>query len=488
MKSVFSVIIGVFLFIGVVVAESPSVRDRIANRSYPSIFMAWHGIFNPPEGKTFRETTQYHDLIWSPESLLRLERQPDNSLTITRDFAFTADEFQSYHQNPNIVILLSVPFIEASGPESDFFKAFYTDDFPWLLDESGDHVYQDHRQIDFTDPRFLQLFTALAVAVDQSEFYDGIFIDYWNESGETLKGLRTLEAEVAARLEILERVRAAVSEDFLILVNGNMETASRAAPYINGVFLESFRASMLDDYEYLSMQWFEANLRWSSENLRHPQITCLEAEGIGLQYPFSDENRQDMRALLALTLTHSDDYFLYTMGVNSEEEQAHRHDDGLYNSPYNTDHANAHAQGLFHLHHHAHYWYDLWDADLGRPIGAKAEAYENIDGLFIREFDHGFAVYNRSGKPQHIQFPEKVSGAASGVENKRSHTIPDLDGEIYLKAGEVSNRADLNSDGTVNILDLVIVANAFGKDAPDLNADGTVNVLDLIIIAREISQ
>ena len=267
-----------------------------------------------------------------------------------------------------------------------------------------------------------------------------------------------------------------------------METASRAGPYINGVFLESFRASMLDDYEYLSMQWFEANLRWSSENLRHPQITCLEAEGIGLQYPFSDENRQDMRALLTLTLTHSDDYFLYTMGVNSEKEQAHRHDDGLYNSPYNTDHANAHAQGLFHLHHHAHYWYDLWDADLGRPIGAKAEVYENIDGLFIREFDHGFAVYNRSGKPQHIQFPEKVSGAASGVENKRSHTIPDLDGEIYLKAGEVPNRADLNSDGTVNILDLVIVANAFGKNAPDLNGDGTVNVLDLIIIAREISQ
>lgn len=42
MKSVFSVIIGVFLFIGVVVAEKPDVRDRIANRSYPSIFMAWH--------------------------------------------------------------------------------------------------------------------------------------------------------------------------------------------------------------------------------------------------------------------------------------------------------------------------------------------------------------------------------------------------------------------------------------------------------------
>ena len=484
MKSVFSVIIGVFLSIGIVIAEKPSVRDRIANRSYPSIFMAWHGIFNMPEGKTFRETTQYHDLIFSPESLLRLERQPDETFVITGDLEFSETEFQAYRQNPNIVILLSVPFIEASGPEAVFFNDFYDDDFPWLLDASGHHVYQDHRQIDFTDPRFLALFTALAVAVDHSEFYDGIFIDFWDEGGETLKGLRTLGAEVAARVEILKRVRAAVSADFLILVNGNMETASRAAPYINGVFLETFRASMPDDYEYLSMQWFEANLLWSSENLRHPQITCVEAEGIGLQYPFSDENRQDMRALLTLTLTHSDDYFLYTMGVNSEEEQAHRHDDGLYYNPYNTDHADAHANGRFHLHHHAHYWYNFYDADLGRPIGAKAETYENIDGVFIREFDHGWVVYNRSGSEQHIEFEENVSGFASGVENKRSHTIPDLDGDIYLKVSEAVNPADVNGDGSVNVLDLVIVANAFGKDAPDVNGDGSVNVLDLVVVAN----
>ncbi|MCY3743638.1 MAG: dockerin type I domain-containing protein [Candidatus Poribacteria bacterium] len=484
MKIVFSVIIGGFLLLSVVFAEKPSVRDRIANRSYPSIFMAWHGIFNPPERKTFRETNQYHDLMWSPESLLHLERQPDETFVITGDLEFSETEFQAYRQNPNIVILLAVPFIEASSPDAVFFNEFYDDDFPWLLDASGDHVYLDHPQIDFTDPRFLALFRALAVAVDQSEFYDGIFIDYWDEGGVTLKGLRTLEAEVAARVEILSSVRATVSADFLILVNGNMRSASRAAPYINGVLLETYRVDMLDDYEYLSMQWFEANLRWASENLRHPQITCFEVEGIGLQYPFSDENLQDMRAMLTLSLTHSDAYFLYTMGVNSEEEQAHRHDD-LYYNPYNADHANAHAQGLFHLHHHAHYWYDFWDADLGRPIGAKAETYENIAGLFIREFDHGFAVYNRSGKPQHIQFPENVSGFASGIKNNRSHTIPDLDGEIYLKT---INPADLNGDGTVNILDLVIVANALGKDTPDLNGDGTVNILDLIIIAKEISQ
>ena len=65
------------------------------------------------------------------------------------------------------------------------------------------------------------------------------------------------------------------------------------------------------------------------------------------------------------------------------------------------------------------------------------------------------------------------------------HTIPDLDGEIYLKStGEV---ADLNSDGVVNILDLVLVANAFGEATPDLNGDGVVNILDLVIVANNFT-
>ena len=48
--------------------------------------------------------------------------------------------------------------------------------------------------------------------------------------------------------------------------------------------------------------------------------------------------------------------------------------------------------------------------------------------------------------------------------------------------------ADVNDDGVVNILDLVVVANAFGEPEPDadVNGDGVVNVLDLVIIANAI--
>ena len=52
-----------------------------------------------------------------------------------------------------------------------------------------------------------------------------------------------------------------------------------------------------------------------------------------------------------------------------------------------------------------------------------------------------------------------------------------------------SEMADLNNDGVVNILDLVLVASQFGRNdaqAADLNADGTVNIQDLVVIANAL--
>ena len=51
---------------------------------------------------------------------------------------------------------------------------------------------------------------------------------------------------------------------------------------------------------------------------------------------------------------------------------------------------------------------------------------------------------------------------------------------------ESANRLDVNGDGVINILDLVAVANGFGKTEPDINGDGIVNILDLVVIAKEL--
>ena len=49
---------------------------------------------------------------------------------------------------------------------------------------------------------------------------------------------------------------------------------------------------------------------------------------------------------------------------------------------------------------------------------------------------------------------------------------------------------DINSDGEVNILDLVLVANAFGESnlKADVNGDGEVNILDLVAVANAFGE
>ena len=50
--------------------------------------------------------------------------------------------------------------------------------------------------------------------------------------------------------------------------------------------------------------------------------------------------------------------------------------------------------------------------------------------------------------------------------------------------------ADVNGDGIVNILDLVLIAANFGQTAElgtsDVNGDGVVNILDLVWVAGRI--
>ena len=96
-------------------------------------------------------------------------------------------------------------------------------------------------------------------------------------------------------------------------------------------------------------------------------------------------------------------------------------------------HSNA---SVFMKHYDEFYWYRFYDAPLGQPIGGdetKAQFYEDREGLFIREFTNGWAVYNRSGKAQEMSSRRSLRlGQRCGASTR--HTLADLDGEIYLKA------------------------------------------------------
>ena len=52
---------------------------------------------------------------------------------------------------------------------------------------------------------------------------------------------------------------------------------------------------------------------------------------------------------------------------------------------------------------------------------------------------------------------------------------------------QIAPNFDMNSDGIVNILDILIIANHFGTPKGDINGDGTTNILDLVLISQSMN-
>ena len=437
------------------VLPSLPIHERIENRRFPSIFAAWGGIgwssvLNLPE-KSDLEQMALHDLYFCCLIFGQEFRDTPEGKRVMGDMTQAIELRNAYLAlNPNMLFIAQLEMREA-------YRTNHAEDSPyWLRDENGERItaWRDGVLfLDFTKPIVVDKIVEEAIAVSKCGLYDGIFFDWWTENGPVLANNETgwsegyvgFEAEQRTRDIILARIREAVREDFLILGNTNRSKIPRTGWAINGTFMETGR-DYDSGYTHDGLVEIESTLLWAEENLREPRINCLEGWGVPTESPDSPRNLRWMRVFTTMSLTHSDGYVLYNDGIQ-----------------------------------HDHYWSDFWDADLEQPIGEKAQPYENREGVFIREFTNGWAAYNRSGKSQEISLSEQATGVESGLRNT-THIIPDLDGEIYLKS--TADRFDVNGDGVVNILDLVAVANGFGKDAPDLNGDGIVNVLDLILVAN----
>ena len=433
--------------------EDTPISERVENRNYPSIFQAWGMALNLP-ALSFEERIAQHDLHFKgiPHFDLGWTFTSDGVkitgyLEVSKERRDTLIDY-----NPNMIFLVGL-FYYGAPPD------MYPEDWPyWLRDASGNRIEDPGYGeffIDFTHPEVQDLVVQQAIAVAECGLYNGIFLDLWHAQILIDRLGKDIDpnVEIEAKLSMLKRIREAVDDEFLILVNTTLWKVPRSAPYINGAFMETQWDPNIGFYTRERLTQIENTLLWSEENFRYPQINCLSAMAIKEDLD-SPTNQRWMRAITTLNLTHSNGYVLYDSGIS-----------------------------------HEHYWYEFWDADLGHPVGGnetKGQLYDNHNGVFIREYTNGWAVYNRSGKEQEISLPIQTAGVASGITS-RTHTLPDLDGEIYLKQ-ETETSADVNGDGVVNIQDLVIVANAFGKAEPDVNGDGVVNIQDLVIVANAFGE
>ncbi len=441
-----------------------SPHPRITERNHPSVFTPWSGpswpsILNRPDLSGFEKTAK-HDLWFStPQSQFALsfiETPTGFTLAGELDAAIqTRDDFFSL--NPNMLFIVDLPMRELP------LNAF-PEDWPYWIRYPNGEIVGDWRSnsglVDFTHPYIQERIVQQALAVDRCGLYDGIHFDWWHETGGVLDpphGARQYkhpenEAEQRARDNILERIRAQTRPNFLIMANTNRRRIPRTGKHINGGFMETLVPGYAPaNHLEMLLAEVESSLLWLDTNLREPHVNSLEGWSVPTESPDSPDNLRWMRVFTTMSLTHSDGYVLFQSGSN-----------------------------------HDHYWYDFWDADLGQPVGAKGQLYQDVDGLYIREFTNGWAVYNHSGAEQTIMLPELTTGVASRLEGQ-SHTLPNLDGEMYLRV-KPANPADVNGDGVVNILDLTIIARDLGTDRleGDVNGDGVVNVLDLVQVAGEI--
>ena len=382
------------------------LESRLENRDYPSIVSRFGALIsNRPQLSSYIQNLAHHDLVFDGPRFglaftdmshgFAMAGPIDEAIQI-RDELFTI--------NPNMIFLAGISM------RSEWKYAF-PEDWPyWVRDSDNEPVpawSPDKYLMNFTHPYIQDRIVQQAIAASKCGLYDGIFFDWWVDDGPILNDYVDNAAEQRARDNILQRIRTETRPDFLIMGNTNDRIIPRTGHHLNGGFMETGVPSVnVGDTLETYLSRVENSLLWLEQNLRQPTINALEGMSIPTEPVDSPTNLRWMRAITTLSLTHSNGYVTFATGLG-------------------------------------HYWHDFWDAGLGRPVGPKAQLYEDIPGLYIREFTNGWAVYNHSGEAQEITLPEEVLSVASSLTNTL-HALPNLDGGIYLKKTTSVDTIDAN--------------------------------------------
>ncbi len=426
------------------------LEPRLENRSFPSVFASFSAqIVNKDD--PWAVEMPYHDMIFTGNIFADEFRVFDGEWHIIGVFPDMIDRRDRFlARNPNMIFLLEVRIFNSGGSSP---PDAFPDDHPyWLRDTNGQIIVDGgYRLINYAHPDVQDIIVGQALAVAKCGLYDGVFFDHWNDSSSTVDNdLISDEDAVNARENIIRRIREGTRDNFLIVGNTNDNIIPLTGPMMNGAYMESIVPAPGVPREP-SIRIVRDSLEWLENNLREPRLVLLQGGTDRSEPPDSPYNQRLMRATTTMSLTHSDGYTQF--GIGSSDDK---------------------------------FWYDFWDADLGQPVGPKSQFYENIEGLYIREFTNGWAVYNQSGNAQMVTLPEKSQSVANGLSNTK-HVVEHIDGDIFLKVKK-ANPADVNGDGIVNILDLTLVARGLGTDSleGDVNGDGLVNVFDLVFVANQL--
>ena len=224
----------------------PLVKERIENRSFPSIFQAWEDVVGL-DHLTWEQRNVLHDLHWTAHFGLNWDTtvvEPTYGLATQRAGRLErAREIRQRRlaQNPNMVFLRDIRIHNHQSPE-----AFPPNSDFWLRDAQGQILRTSANEylFNFLKPEVQDLLAKRIIAVARCGLFDGVVLDDFNRNGTRFVGRGhfypvTDEEIIQAHLNIFRTVRSEVRDDFLILINTNRSKATRYAEYINGTFMET---------------------------------------------------------------------------------------------------------------------------------------------------------------------------------------------------------------------------------------------------------
>jgi hypothetical protein len=389
----------VALAITVAVADTPA--ERIANRSFPSVFEAWNGAENlfdngaeTPLSQTESadQTLARHDLAFLPVNALGLRSSHPGEAMAT---SFDPKSLENARRrrarilsfNPHIVLLASISYRNTPGdrlPEDSPF---------WLRDAGGARVPASfaiggkQMYLDYRKPETQAAIAAHCKALIDTGVFDGCMFDFWTEG---LTG-DPVDPSGDHRVELAAKIRGEIGDAGILVGNTNNRRPEKSARYLNGMYMEGFGARYFLDWRVAA-----ADFAWGAAHLRKPAFTLLEG------WPTDAEGRAElsrMREVTTLALTLSNGYALYA------DRNQHKID-------------------------HAHDWYPFWNAGLGRP--KEPPRHPNGAAVVRREFERGAAVFNPpEGTLAEVKFDQERVSAASG-RRARTFAVAPGDGDLFL--------------------------------------------------------
>ena len=381
-----------------------TIRERIENRTFPSFFGPWVLPANQDEiGLTNAEAIALYDVRIINEMPRFHWFYLDGELRTSGSLSYAQGISEEWIlNNPNQIVLKHVFMRSAYHPPTRIppFQHVGDDFVGWIRDANGNPVRSATGGtyiLDFTHPIIQDLLVEQAKQAAKSELYDGIFFDWWHYDWPLLGGYRTLEQERAARRNILRRIRDEVHPDFVIIANLN-HRRTHFPEWINGSYMETWFQGGQTQFELVNVLEIERTLQWLDNNTREPRVNCLEGTSQPWYYR-TEEGLRWERLFTTMVMTHSNGAALYS-------------------------YANR-----------IHDWRPFWDVNLGKPISPKSQQVEGQGrfGCFIREFENGWAVYNRSRKTQVIELPSVTTAVSTGKPDY-IHEVASMDGEIFVKS------------------------------------------------------